>query len=445
MKTSLSAKETTAIGLMLFALFFGAGNMIFPPQLGQAAGENVWPAIIGFLLTGVGLPLLGVIAVALKGSAKGLADKAHPVFGTILIVSIYLTIGPLFAIPRTGNVSYVIAVEPFLGKHSSSLYLFIFTLIFFGITYFLALNPSKLVDRIGKILTPILLTVIAILVIKAFITPMGSIGSVTEAYQSAPLFVGFLEGYKTMDAIASIVFGIVVISAIKDRGVTNPKSIAASCIKAGVVAAVGLGLVYVSLAYLGATSVETVGTLDNGGEILSKASAYLFGSLGNAVLGIAILFACLTTSVGLVSSCGEYFSKLIPKLSYKTVVVIVTLFSLVIANFGLTEIISFSVPILSAIYPLAIVVVLLSFIDKLFDERREVYIGALLPTGILSIIDGLNAAKIPLGPVNDILKANIPLFSMGVGWVIPAVIGAVIGYIVTFFIASPKDKLKQVS
>ena len=309
----------------------------------------------------------------------------------------------------------------------------------------MALNPSKLVDRIGKILTPILLTVIAILVIKAFITPMGSIGSVTEAYQSAPLFVGFLEGYKTMDAIASIVFGIVVITAIKDRGVTNPKSIATSCIKAGIVAAVGLGLVYVSLAYLGATSVETVGSLDNGGEILSKASAYLFGSLGNAVLGIAILFACLTTSVGLVSSCGEYFSNLIPKLSYKAVVIIVTLFSLVIANFGLTEIISFSVPILSAIYPLAIVVVLLSFIDKLFNERREVYIGTLIPTGILSIIDGLNAAKIPLGPVNDILKANIPLFSMGVGWVVPAVIGAVIGYIVTFFIALPEDKLKNVS
>lgn len=135
MKTALSAKETLAIGLMLFALFFGAGNMIFPPLLGQAAGENVWPAIIGFLLTGVGLPLLGVIAVALTGSAKGLADKAHPVFGTILIVCIYLTIGPLFAIPRTGTVSYVIAVEPFLGSHSSGIYLFIFTLIFFGITF----------------------------------------------------------------------------------------------------------------------------------------------------------------------------------------------------------------------------------------------------------------------------------------------------------------------
>ena len=445
MKTTLSAKETLAIGLMLFALFFGAGNMIFPPLLGQAAGENVWPAIIGFLLTGVGLPLLGVIAVALTGSAKGLADKAHPVFGTILIVCIYLTIGPLFAIPRTGTVSYVIAVEPFLGSHSSGIYLFIFSLIFFGITFFLALNPSKLVDRIGKILTPILLAVIAILVIKAIVTPMGSIGPVTKAYEAAPIFTGFLEGYKTMDAIASIVFAIVVISAVKERGVTNPKSIAASCIKAGVVAAVGLALVYVSLAYLGATSVETVGSLDNGGAILSKASTFLFGSFGNVVLGVAILFACLTTSVGLVSSCGEYFSKLIPGLSYKTVVIIVSLFSLVIANFGLNEIISLSVPILSAIYPLAIVVVFLSFIDRLFNERREVYIGALFATGIFSIIDGLNAANIPLGALNKFLGEHIPLFSVGIGWLIPAIIGAVIGYILTFLIPVSPDRLEKVS
>ncbi|NPC93741.1 branched-chain amino acid transport system II carrier protein [Bacillus sp. WMMC1349] len=445
MKTSLSAKETIAIGLMLFALFFGAGNMIFPPQLGQAAGENVLPAIIGFLLTGVGLPLLGVIAVALTGSAKGLADKAHPIFGTILIVSIYLTIGPLFAIPRTGNVSYEIAIKPFLGGDESRIYLFIFTVIFFAITYFLALNPSKLVDRIGKVLTPLLLLVIAILVIKAFVTPMGSIGQAASQYQGTPLLTGFLEGYKTMDAIASIVFGIVVITAIKERGVTNPKSIAASCIKAGIVAAVGLALVYVSLAYLGATSVETVGSLKNGGEILSKSSTFLFGSLGNVVLGLAILFACLTTSVGLVSSCGEYFSKLIPKLSYKTVVIIVSLFSMVIANFGLTEIISFSIPILSALYPLAIVIILLSFIDKLFNERREVYVGTIIATGIFSIIDGLNAASINLGVVDQFLHQYIPLYSYGVGWIVPALCGAVIGYIITLMVPNDPARLKNVS
>lgn len=224
MKNSLSIKETLAIGLMLFALFFGAGNMIFPPVLGQYAGENVWLAIGGFLLTGVGLPLLGVIAVALTGTgAKGLADKAHPKFGTIFTVILYLSIGPFFAIPRTGTVSYEIGLAPFLseGQAESWIPLFIFTLVFFTITYLLALNPSKLVDRIGKVLTPILLAVIAIIVFKAIATPMGMIGAPDATYKANPLFTGFLEGYKTMDALASIVFGIVVVTARKIEGSQN--------------------------------------------------------------------------------------------------------------------------------------------------------------------------------------------------------------------------------
>lgn len=440
MKSSLSAKETIAIGLMLFALFFGAGNMIFPPELGQAAGENVWKAMTGFLVTGVGLPLLGVVAVALTGTdAKGLADKAHPVFGTIFTVVLYLTIGPLFAIPRTGTVSYEIAAVPFVGGMPAWLTLLIFTFLFFAVTYYLALNPTKLVDRIGKVLTPILLAVIAILVIKSIVTPMGDIQSPLEAYASESLFKGFLEGYKTMDALASIVFGIVVVNAVKERGITSRKSVASVCIKAGLVAAAGLGLVYVSLAYLGATSTESVGLLGAGSKILSESSQHLFGSLGNMILGVAILFACLTTSIGLVSSCGNYFSKLIPSLSYKAVVTIVTVFSFIISNFGLSNIILFSVPILSAIYPLAIVIILLSFIEKSFKGRREVYILCLIATGIFSIIDGLNAASIPLDSLNKILGQSLPLYSLGFGWVIPAIIGAIAGYLISLAAASNKS------
>ncbi|MEN2448934.1 branched-chain amino acid transport system II carrier protein, partial [Bacillus sp. JR_15] len=340
MKNSLSIKETLAIGLMLFALFFGAGNMIFPPVLGQYAGENVWLAIGGFLLTGVGLPLLGVIAIALTGTgAKGLADKAHPIFGTIFTVILYLSIGPFFAIPRTGTVSYEIGLAPFLSETQTSSWvpLFLFTLVFFTITYLLALNPSKLVDRIGKVLTPILLTVIAIIVFKAIATPMGIIGAPDATYKANPLFTGFLEGYKTMDALASLVFGIVVVTAVKERGITERKSLAAACIKAGLVAAAGLALVYISLAYVGASSPDTTGMVgaNEGGKLLSLSANFLFGSAGNIVLGVAILFACLTTSVGLVSSCGEYFSKLFPALSYRTVVLIVSLFSTLVANLGL--------------------------------------------------------------------------------------------------------------
>ncbi|MDQ7723245.1 branched-chain amino acid transport system II carrier protein [Bacillus halotolerans] len=446
MKHSLPVKDTLIIGFMLFALFFGAGNMIYPPELGQAAGHNVWKAIGGFLLTGVGLPLLGIIAIALTGKdAKGLADKAHPAFGTVFTVVLYLSIGPLFAIPRTGTVSYEIGAVPFLAGVPERLSLLIFTLIFFGITYYLALNPTKVVDRIGKILTPIKFTIILVIVLKAIITPMGGLGAVTEAYKGTPVFKGFLEGYKTMDALASIVFGVVVVNAVKSRGVTQAKALAAACIKAGIIAALGLTFIYVSLAYLGATSTNAIGPVGEGAKILSASSHYLFGSLGNIVLGSAITVACLTTSVGLVTSCGTYFSKLIPALSYKVVVTIVTLFSLMISNFGLAQIIAFSVPILSAIYPLAIVIIVLSFIDKLFKERREVYIACLIGTGLFSILDGIKAAGFSLGALNTFLNENLPLYSLGIGWVIPGIIAAIIGYILTFFIGTSKQQLKEIS
>lgn len=446
MKHSLPVKDTVIIGFMLFALFFGAGNMIYPPELGQAAGHNVWKAMGGFLLTGVGLPLLGIIAIALTGKdAKGLADKAHPVFGTIFTVVLYLSIGPLFAIPRTGTVSYEIGAVPFLSGVPERLSLFVFTLIFFSITYYLALNPSKIVDRVGKILTPIKFGIILIIVIKAIVTPMGGLGAVHQAYSGTPVFKGFLEGYKTMDALASIVFGVVVVNAVKGRGVTQRKALAAACIKAGLIAAAGLTFIYLSLAYLGATSTNAVGPLGEGAKILSASSDYLFGSLGNIVLGAAITVACLTTSIGLVTSCGEYFSKLIPALSYKMVVTIVTLFSLAISNFGLAEIIAFSVPILSAIYPLAIVIIVLSFIDKIFKERREVYIACLIGTGLFSILDGLKAAGIPLGSLDSFLNANLPLYSIGIGWVLPGIAGSIIGCIITFFTSPPIELNKAKS
>ncbi|MCM3146722.1 MULTISPECIES: branched-chain amino acid transport system II carrier protein [Bacillus] len=444
MKNSLSIKETLAIGLMLFALFFGAGNMIFPPVLGQYAGENVWLAIGGFLLTGVGLPLLGVIAIALTGTgAKGLADKAHPIFGTIFTVILYLSIGPFFAIPRTGTVSYEIGLAPFLSETQTSSWvpLFLFTLVFFTITYLLALNPSKLVDRIGKVLTPILLTVIAIIVFKAIATPMGIIGAPDATYKANPLFTGFLEGYKTMDALASLVFGIVVVTAVKERGITERKSLAAACIKAGLVAAAGLALVYISLAYVGASSPDTTGMVgaNEGGKLLSLSANFLFGSAGNIVLGVAILFACLTTSVGLVSSCGEYFSKLFPALSYRTVVLIVSLFSALVANLGLAQIISLSVPVLVAIYPLAIVIILLSFLDRWINGRRVIYVVSLIFTGFFAIIDGLLAAKINLGGLPAFLDAFIPFYDLGIGWVVPAIIGAGIGVLISMLTSPPKQ------
>lgn len=447
MSTSkLSTKDILVIGLMLFALFLGAGNLIFPPALGQAAGDHLWPAIIGFLITGVGLPLLGVVAIGLSGNdLQGLASRVNPTFSIIFTFVMYLAIGPLFGIPRTGTVAYEIGVVPFLpeGVGKNDISLFIYTIVFFGITYWLSLNPSKLVDRIGKLLTPMLIIVLAMLLIKAIIDPLGTPQAAQGDYVNGPFFKGFLEGYLTMDTIAALVFGIVIINAIKEKGVTNRSEIAKVATQAGFVAAAGLALVYLSLGYLGATSIDTIGLMENGGALLSNAAFHLYGNFGKVVLSLAITFACLTTSVGLVSSCSSFFEKVLP-LSYKTSVLILSIFSGIIANVGLTQLINFSVPILVAIYPLAIVLIALSFLHSLFKGRSEVYAFSLLFTGIVSLVDGLKTANIQIDAINQIFS-KLPLFELGVGWVVPAIIGALVGFIISFNKTDSSSELKKAS
>lgn len=442
--STLSFKHIFSIGLMLFALFFGAGNMIFPPFLGQDAGTEVWVAIIGFLVTGVGLPLIAIIAIAKNGDVQTMANRVHPVYGLIFTVVMYLVIGPLFAIPRTATVSFEIGVFPFLSETASSAFwpLLIFSIAFFIITGLLALNPTKLVDVIGNILTPILLIVLGIIVVKAFITPMGSPQAPVGAYQDGPFFKGFIEGYLTMDTIAALVFGIIVIGSIQGLGVKNKHSIMKICIYAGIIAAVGLAVVYVALAYIGSTAPEAIGAQANGGAILSGAAQFLFGSAGGYILGFAIIFACLTTSVGLISSCASYFNKIMPSISYKKFVIIFSVFSAAIANIGLTQLINFSVPVLTFIYPLAIVLIVLSLMNNVFKGASIVYICALIPTGLISVVDGLNTAGINIEALNNGLSF-LPLFNVGIGWIVPAIIGAIIGYIISIITGSKEELVTE--
>ncbi|MBP2241420.1 LIVCS family branched-chain amino acid:cation transporter [Cytobacillus eiseniae] len=440
MNSKLSSKQIMAVGLMLFALFFGAGNMIFPPFLGQDAGTHVWTAIIGFLITGVGLPLLAIIAIARVGDVQTMASRVHPVYGVIFTVVMYLVIGPLFAIPRTATVSFEIGVIPFLSESaaSSRLPLALFSIVFFIITAWLAMNPTKLVDTIGKILTPALLIILGIIVVKSFITPLGDAQAPTGAYVDGAFFKGFVEGYLTMDTIAALVFGIIVISSIKGLGVIEKKSITKICVQAGLIAAAGLAIVYLALAYIGSTAPAALGLKENGGAILSGAANYLFGSFGSVILALAIIFACLTTSIGLVSACATYFNKLLPRYSYKTIVLIFSIFSMVIANIGLTQLINFSVPVLVIIYPLAIVLIVLSFFDHAFKGSSLVYICALIPTGIISLVDGFNTAGINVSAITDALSF-LPLFAQGIGWIVPAIIGALIGYFISMAVGKTEE------
>ncbi|MEZ0482362.1 branched-chain amino acid transport system II carrier protein [Planococcus sp. SSTMD024] len=428
-KKTLTNSETLTIGLMLFALFLGAGNLIFPPYLGQLAGEQLLPAIIGFLLTGVGLPLLGILAIAKAGGdLQSIAGRVHPVFGIVFTMVVYLAIGPFFGIPRTATVAFEIGTAPFLSAEMAASFwsLFLFTLIFFVITVLFALNPTKLVDRIGKILTPILIVVIGFLAIKSFVTPMGPIGAPVGNYDTEAFFESFLQGYLTMDAIAALVFGIVIIQSIRAKGVENKNTILKTTAYAGFIAAAGLSLVYLSLSYIGATSVEAIGMQENGGEVIALASRVLYGEIGGIILAAAITFACLTTSIGLVSATSQFFNKIFPQLPYVVYVFIFAGFSTVIANVGLTQLIAISLPVLLAIYPLAIVLVILSFFDHSFYQKSYVYIIPLVLTGIVSVVDALKSSGFEFPAITQIFS-YLPLYQQGIGWLVPAIIGTLVG------------------
>ncbi|MFK3937791.1 branched-chain amino acid transport system II carrier protein [Alkalihalobacillus sp. NPDC078783] len=436
---------TIVIGMMLFALFFGAGNLIFPAMLGQAAGESLWTANAGFLVTGVGLPLLGVLAFGFSGKEdlQALASRIHPTFALIFTTILYLSIGPFFAIPRTGGVSFEVGLKPYLPESMASIGLMVFTLLFFGLTCLVSLNPDKIIDIVGKILTPIKLLFIGILVIVAVVNPLGSFQAPVGPYITQPFFKGFQEGYLTMDTLASFVFGIMIIQAIKQKGASTKKQMMAVCLKAAGIAAVILIILYTSFSFLGASSVETIGYADNGGSILAQVSSIYFGEYGAILLGLMITVACLTTSVGLITSCSTYFHKLIPSISYKQFAVILSAFSMVVANVGLTQLISISVPVMTVIYPVAIVLIFLTFLHPLFKGSRLVYQGTILFTLIVSIFEGFEQVGLSISFIHRFFENFLPFYSLGLGWVIPAIVGGIVGYVVSFLAGGQKQLVEN--
>ena len=430
MDTNLNFKSYLIIGMMLFALFFGAGNLIFPAQLGQYAGTEVAIAITGFLITGVGLPLLGILALGYSKSndLRDLSSRVHPVYGLIFTSLLYLTIGPFFALPRTAAVAYEIGITPFTAESSGSAILLVFSIIFFAIALSLSLNPLEIVNKIGKFLSPAILVTLAILLVAALFMPMGAIGAPQGNYTDSPFLTGFLEGYNTMDALASLVFGIIVIASVRKLGVNSAKGVLVATLKSAVIAAVLLAIVYAGIAYLGATSTSTLGLLETGGPVLSGASAHYFGTFGQLLLAVIITLACLTTAVGLIVANAGFFNKLTPMINYKVYVVIFSVFSLIVTNAGLANIIAFSIPVLMFLYPLAIVLIILAFLSPLFKHRRLVYAAAIIVTFFIAIVDGMKTLTASISLENplwlqsiiDFYDAILPLYSAGLGWLLPA-------------------------
>ncbi|YCO03227.1 branched-chain amino acid transport system II carrier protein [Vibrio sp. VNB-15] len=413
MKQTLKLTDIIAVGFMLFAFFLGAGNIIFPPLAGQLAGDHLMPAMFGFLLTAVGLPLITIVAIAVAGGSWDHLTQDLPKKAAVLMAAlIFIIIGPAFAAPRTGLVAYEMAIKPFFA-HAAQAHLTSFSILFFAVAMLFAWFQGRLIDLIGKVLTPVLFLGLIILAIAVFVDPQGEMMGAHGEYLTQPLTKGFLEGYNTMDTFASLMFGMLMVDALRSKGITERAATTKYLICAGCIAAAGLAFVYISLFYLGATSATVAAGADNGGAVLSQYVQALFGPYGQIVLSIIVLLACLTTAIGLISACSDFFSSK-TKLTYKQWVIINGAACALIANVGLSQLISLSVPVLFALYPVAVALVALTFVRSKLPNPRVAYRSVLLVSLLFALIDAAKVAGLDVSAFN-----MLPLFEVGMGWVLP--------------------------
>lgn len=435
MEKRLSWKQRILVAGTLFGMFFGAGNLIFPVHLGQLAGRNVLPAMIGFIIMAVGIPILGVAAIGNTHSdgLQALASKVGTGYGYVFTCLLYLTIGPLFAIPRCATTSFTTGIVPMLAEGTSeSGALLIFSLIFFAIVLILSLRPAGITVWIGKIINPIFLIFLAVLVIAALRLPGAQVSSVepTTGYESGALFSACIEGYGTMDAIAGLAFGIVVIDIIRGMGVEKDSSVAKDVLSSGILTGILMAVIYVATILMGAQSQGLFDVSENGGIALAQISGHYLGKAGSLVLAVTITFACLKTSIGLVTSCADAFARMFPHgLSYRTWAIVFTIFSFGVSNFGLSKIISYSLPVLMFLYPLAITLILLALAGHWFGHDRQVYISVTACTCVAAVFDLLKSLPEQMQPQGllNLARSVLPWFDLNLGWVTPAILGLAVG------------------
>ncbi|WP_267489834.1 branched-chain amino acid transport system II carrier protein [Actinomyces bovis] len=412
-------------GLMLFALFFGAGNLIFPPVLGASSGRHLPLVMIGFLLTGVLMPLISLIAVSTSGEGVlGLANRVGKVFGMAMPAAVYLAIGPLYAIPRVATVSYELATKPVLelmGLSGGQLALAAHALVFFSVTLYLAITPSKLADRVGKFLTPALLGLIAVLCTAVLLRGQTVAREAVEPFATSPMTTGLTRGYFTMDVLGAIVFGIVVISAVREQGFVGTRQVMRATSGAAVISAVLLGLVYGGLALVGA---RVSGDPSDGTALLRAASTMALGTTGTLVFAAIVLLACLTTAVGLMAAWAGYGVSKLPTLSFARHVVVGTVVAFALANLGLTLILRIVSPVTLLLYPITIALVVVTILDTVAPGHlRLTYQGATATAAVLGAVSAL--ADIGVKAPSELL-ARTGLWNDATGWILPTVLVAAV-------------------
>lgn len=433
----ISKRYYFLIGSLIFGMFFGAGNLIFPIHLGQLAGANWGKAAIGFLLSGVLLPLLSLLAISITRS-NGIYDLAKPIspkYALIFLILVHATLGPLFATPRTATVPFAMGFAPHIPERYQTIGLLIYSAIFFGIVYYFSVHENGIVNTIGKLLNPAFLIMLFIIFLLAFINPLGSASGqhASSGYATQALTNGFLEGYNTMDALAGLAFGVTVITAIHALGIKKQRDTSVFLAKSGIIGVFLIGLIYLLSIFLGAMSLNNYKLSENGGIALAQLAHHYMGTIGDALLATLATITCLTTAMGLVVAFAQDFHHRFPKISYKTFLTINCLISFLIANLGLTTIITWSTPILMFLYPLAISLIILGIASPLFQNDGRVYKITTLFTLIPAIFDMIKAFPPILantgfakGAVSFATK-NFPFFSIGFGWITFAFCGFVIG------------------
>ncbi len=413
----LSRNKMLLVSFMLFSLFFGAGNLIFPPFLGQNAGSHTLPAMLGFLATAVVLPVLGVVVVARFDGLDRLGQQVGKRFAIVFTLLIYLSIGPGLGIPRAASVPFEMAVAPYLPEGTNTtVWMLVYSLAFFLVALWLCMTPGKLVNRIGHFLTPSLLVLLVFLFVCFLFRGEVNVAPSQTAYDVAPFLKGFSEGYQTMDTIAALNFGLVIATTLGSFGMTEKCARMRHTVLAGIFAGTILALVYAMLSYMGMCSSGVYAIQENGAWTLRCIVYQLFGAPGAVLLAAIFTLACLTTCVGLINSISQYFSTLFGKLSYRQWVLVMTGFSFLVCNLGLNAILSISIPILNAIYPVAIVLILLGLTHSLWVKNRWVYSLVVAGTGTVSVIYALDAAQLSLGAVTELCR-KLPLYDMGFCWV----------------------------
>lgn len=442
MKKSLTTHETIAITSMLFGMFFGAGNLIFPAKVGIDAGANMWPAILGVCVSAVGIPMLSIVALGLSKS-NGLQDMANRVgekYSVVFTALLYLTIGPLFAAPRCASTSFAVGAVNLINGANEQLCLAVFSLLFFAAVLYFSLNPGKIMIWIGKILNPLFLVFLGILIVVGLLNPVNSIESIKPAAEygatGVAFFKGVIEGYNTLDAIAGLAFGILVIDVVKGLGVKEPENVAAATAKAGVFSCILMGIIYIFITLVCAQSASICKDLTNGGEVLGLIANHYFKTAGAVLMTCIVTLACLKTAVALISSNARAFERLFPNgPKYERWIIAFCIISFLIANLGLTAIVAWCIPVLMFLYPPTITLILLALFEKHFDKSKSVYVWTTIFTvfaavfDLLGVVNGMVPGVAIIEGAVAFASKTFPLYDLGLGWIIPAAIGFVIGMI----------------